>query len=88
MALRSHIIVAANFGPYDDERHYAKELWPQIPSNSLALVDRNFLAANILLTYSAEQENRHFLRRLQPTSATLGSVQRWLSLRWTSSGVK
>ena len=68
MALRSHIIVATSFGPYDDERAYAKSLWPQIPSNSLVLVDRNFLAANILLTYSAEQENRHFLTRAKSTS--------------------
>src|SRR5438270_2878970 len=28
MALRSHIIAAANFGPLGDERPYARELWP------------------------------------------------------------
>ena len=32
------------------------------------LVDRNFLAANILLTYSAEHENRHFMTRAKSTS--------------------
>ena len=68
MALRSHILAAAALGPWGDERPYAEELWPQIPSNSLVLVDRNFLAANILLTYSAEQENRHFLTRARSTS--------------------
>ncbi|HVH41366.1 MAG TPA: hypothetical protein VM925_03455 [Labilithrix sp.] len=26
MALRSHLIAATNFGPYGDERNYAREL--------------------------------------------------------------
>ena len=68
MALRSHILAAAALGPWGDERPYAEELWPQIPSNSLVLVDRNFLAVNIRLTYSAERENRHFLTRAKSPS--------------------
>jgi len=59
MALRSHILVAAGIGPYGDERPYARELWPQLPDNSLAIVDRNFLAANILVPLAAVGENRH-----------------------------
>jgi hypothetical protein len=79
MALRSHILAGAALGPWGDERPYAEELWPQIPSNSLVLVDRNFLAANILLTYSAEQENRHFLTRAKSTS-------KWRSLKKLGRG--
>lgn len=68
MALRSHILVAANFGPYDDERNYARELWPQVPDDALLIVDRNFLAANILLPVAAEGRNRHWLTRAKSTT--------------------
>jgi hypothetical protein len=63
MALRSHILVAAKFGPYADERPYARELWPELPDNSLAIVDRNFLAANILISIETAGTNRHWLTR-------------------------
>jgi hypothetical protein len=63
MALRSHLIVAANFGPYDDERNYARELWPQVPDDSLLIIDRHFLSANILLPLTLAGANRHWLTR-------------------------
>ena len=63
MALRSHLIVAANFGPYDDERKYARELWPQVPDNALLIADRLFFAANILLPLTLSGSNRHWLTR-------------------------
>jgi len=63
MALRSHIIAATNFGPYGDERNYARELWPQVPNDSLVIADRLFLAANILIPLASEGENRHWLTR-------------------------
>jgi hypothetical protein len=63
MALRSHIIAAANFGPYADERPYARELWPEVPDDSLTVVDRNFLAANILIPLASTGTNRHWLTR-------------------------
>ena len=69
MALRSHILCAANFGPYDDERIYARELWPQVPDSSLLIVDRLFLAANILLPFAAAGTNRHWLTRAKSTTA-------------------
>lgn len=69
MALRSHILCAANFGPYDDERTYARELWPQVPDDALLLVDRNFLAANILLPFAGTGKNRHWLTRAKSTTA-------------------
>ena len=63
MALRSHIIAAAALGPYGDERPYANELWPKVPDHSLAIVDRNFLAAHILAGLTAHGSNRHWLTR-------------------------
>lgn len=63
MALRSHILVAAKFGPYGDERPYARELWPEVPDDSLAIVDRNFLASNILIPLAASGRSRHWLTR-------------------------
>ena len=46
MALRSHLIAAACFGPYmTDERQYAKALWSSIPEHSLVLLDREYLDA-------------------------------------------
>jgi len=69
MAVRSHIIAAAALGPYGDERPYAAELWPQVPDNSLAIVDRNFLAAPILAGLTANGTNRHWLTRATSRSA-------------------
>jgi len=63
MALRSHILAGARFGPYDDERHYAAELWPHLPSDSLAIVDRMFLSAGLLIGLRREGHNRHWLTR-------------------------
>jgi len=41
MALRSHLLAAACFGPHTtDERQYAKALWSSIPEHSLVLLDR------------------------------------------------
>lgn len=68
MALRSHIIVAAAIGPYADERPMATTLWPKLPDHSLAIVDRNFLAANILLPIESSGVARHWLTRAKSTS--------------------
>ncbi len=69
MALRSHLIVAATFGPYGDERPFARELWPKLPDNALVIVDRNFLAANILIPIASEKANRHWLTRATSRSS-------------------
>jgi len=63
MALRSHMIAAAAFGPWGDERPYASELWPKVPNDSLTIVDRNFFAAYILAGLTANGTNRHWLTR-------------------------
>jgi hypothetical protein len=69
IAARSHLIVAAAFGPYrNSEHHYAKELWPSIPPNSVTLVDRNFLAASILLAIQ-NGPNRHWVLRAKSSTS-------------------
>jgi hypothetical protein len=60
MALRSHLLAAACFGPYaTDERQYAKALWATIPEQSLVLLDRNYLQASALVGLAST--NRHWL---------------------------
>lgn len=63
-ALRSHLIAAASFGPYSSgEGTLALDLWPQLPQQSLCIVDRNFLAANVLIPLSRDGHERHWLIR-------------------------
>jgi hypothetical protein len=50
MALRSHLRVGARLGPYGTgEVSYAAELWSQVPDESLAIVERNFISAASLV---------------------------------------
>ncbi len=64
MALRSHLLAAARFGPQSTgELTYARELWPLIPDRSLAIVDRNFLSAAVLIPIAAHGHCRHWLTR-------------------------
>lgn len=69
MALRSHLLVSANFGPYGvDERTYAQSVWSAIPDNSLTLVDRLYLQANILVPLMQLGTNRHWMTRARTNS--------------------
>jgi hypothetical protein len=69
MALRSHLIVDAGFGPYGtDERRYAEHLWGSVPDNSLVLIDRGYLQANVLVPLHAVGSNRHWLTRAKSNS--------------------
>lgn len=69
MALRSHLIVDAGFGPYGtDERRYAEHLWGSVPDNSLVLIDRGYLQANVLVPLHAGGSNRHWLTRAKSNS--------------------
>ncbi len=64
MALRSHLLLAARFGPYGvSERKYARDLWPVVPNDSLVVVDRNFMYAKDLVPLEANGTNRHWLTR-------------------------
>lgn len=65
MALRSHLLAAASFGPSQgrSEYWYADDLWPCLPDNALAIVDRHFWAATVLIPLQRDGTNRHWLIR-------------------------
>jgi hypothetical protein len=64
MALRSHLLAAAAFGPYAvDERTYAASLWDTVPDHSLVLIDRNYLQANVLVPLTSKGIERHWITR-------------------------
>lgn len=77
MALRSHILAGARFGPYEtNERVYAEALWPLLPDNSLAIVDRGFFAAKTLIGITRSGANRHWLTRTR-TVAKMRRIKRF-----------
>ena len=64
MAVRSHLVTAASFGPYGiDERTYARSLWGSVPDHSLVLVDRNYLQADVLIPMMTTGTERHWMTR-------------------------
>lgn len=64
MALRSHLLAAATFGPYAvDERSYAASLWDTLPDHSLVLVDRHHLQASVLVPLMSTGTERHWMTR-------------------------
>lgn len=69
MALRSHILAAAEFGPYSDSEIVLSAcLWRAVPDNALVVVDRGFLAAGILVPLAHDGQNRHWLTRAKSTT--------------------
>ena len=64
MAVRSHLLAAARFGPCTRGEHsYANELWSEVPDRSLTIVDRGFLVAGVLIPLSRAGQDRHWLVR-------------------------
>jgi hypothetical protein len=64
VALRSHLLAAMAFDRYGKgEISLARELWEQVPENSLVIVDRNFLVAKDLTALHLNGCNRHWLTR-------------------------
>lgn len=64
MALRSHLIASAVFGPYGiDERAYATSLWGAVPDHSLVPLDRNYLKADALHRLTKTGTERHWMTR-------------------------
>jgi hypothetical protein len=64
MALRSHLLLAARFGPYQvGEREHARDLWPSVPDDSLVIVDRNFMFAKDLVPLQSGGSRRYWLTR-------------------------
>jgi hypothetical protein len=68
MALRTHVLAAAAFGPYADERHYARQLWNSVPDHSLVLLDRLYLQADLLVPLMTTGCERHWLTRAKSTT--------------------
>jgi hypothetical protein len=69
MALRSHLMKAARIAPYStSELALAHELFPQIPDGALAIVDRGFLYAELLMPLAADGK-RHWLTRARKNTS-------------------
>ena len=60
MALRSHLLAAANFGRYEgtSELEYAKPLCDSIPDASLTVLDRGYVGAAVLLGTESGHDRR------------------------------
>lgn len=70
MALRSHILLAARFGPFSiGERTHAPELIGEVPDDALLIVDRNFAYAAVLVPVTTKGTNRHWLTRARKDHA-------------------
>jgi hypothetical protein len=64
MAVRSHLLAAAAFGPYGHgERMYAATLWSSVPDHSLVLVDRLYLQSDVVVPLMTTGTGRHWLTR-------------------------
>lgn len=62
MALRSHLLAAARFGPYAwGETTLADQFWHELPDDSLTIVDRNFLVADDMTALQRSGTNKHWL---------------------------
>jgi len=77
MAVRSHVLSALRFGAYDvGEVTLARELWPELPPNSLVLVDRGLLVAADLHKLASDGTNRHWMSRAK-TTTRLRTIERY-----------
>ncbi len=66
MALRSHLLAAAAFGPYDThELGYAQSLFAQVPDHSLCILDRGFFSAQVFFALQSAGTQRHWLIRVR-----------------------
>jgi hypothetical protein len=62
MMVATQLIRDARFGPYKtSEITYAHELLASVPDDSLTVIDRGFLSAQLLCNLVATGHNRHFL---------------------------
>ena len=69
MAVRSHLLAAATFGPYGHgERVYAATLWSSVPDRSLVLIDRLYLQADVLVPLMTTGTDRHWLTRAKSST--------------------
>lgn len=69
MMLATQLIRDARFGPYKtSEVTFAHELLASIPANSLTIIDRGFLSAELLCGLVSRASNRHYLIPAKSTS--------------------
>lgn len=66
MALRSHLMATAAFGPYrgkkTGELSLARQLWQDVPDNSLCILDKLFLSyADLYQVSGKDGGNRHWI---------------------------
>ena len=83
MALRSHLIEAARFGPYGVDMRL-------LPEHSLVVLDRNFISSPLLLPLQERGHERHWLVRAKrnlrgEALAELGEGDVLLALRVTAA---
>ena len=67
MALRTHVLAGAVVGGYGktSEQGMARDLLPQVPDDSLTILDRNFLTPLSLVPLQRDGKNRHWLTRVK-----------------------
>jgi transposase IS4-like protein/DDE family transposase len=66
MSLSNRLLAAVRAGPFSQsEQALAKEIWAEIPDNSLTILDRGFNSYMSYLELAGAGENRHFLIRLK-----------------------
>jgi len=84
MALRSHLIAAAAFGPYSgkktSEHSLALSLWPLLPDHSLVIMDKGFIDYGL------------FFRLSHDDDGSVAGLKHWLvrakeNLRWKTREV-
>lgn len=69
MAVRSHLLAAMRFAAYNvGEVTLARQIWSEIPPNSLTLVDRGFLIGADLSQLAGDGTNRHWMSRAKSTT--------------------
>jgi hypothetical protein len=102
MALRSHIIYGVAFGPYSGKKNgecsLALQLWPQLPKNSLVIVDKGFIDYGLFYRLSHEGEGlgsdgKHWLTRAKSnatwkTLVTYGEGDELVMVKLSSSARK
>ena len=87
MALRSHLISAAAFGPCRGKKNgecsLALQLWPQLPADSLVIVDKGFIDYGLFYRLSHDEDGsrsgKHWLVRAK-------SNMRWKTLEVFGTG--
>lgn len=77
MAARSHVLSAMRFAPYNvGEVTLARQLWSELPDNSVTILDRNFLLGVDLSRLASDGRNRHWLCRAK-TKTKLKVLERF-----------